>query len=370
MPEAPSEPDRFLTTTEIIAQAHRRLRPAIWDYVCGGAESETTLLRNRAALDSIAFRPRVLRSVHETTVEREFLGARWRLPVLLAPVGGLTELTPDGALPVARAAAAFGCPLLLSSVTGPDVAQTAEAAGDSFMYQLYVQGDDAWVRDRIRRIVDLGARAICLTVCTAYYGRRERSLLRRHSVGNRPLAGEADADHFMMRCDWSTVEMVRQASGLPLMLKGIATAEDARLAVEHGVDVIYVSNHGGRQLDHGRGAIDMLPEVASTIRGKARVVVDGGFLRGSDIVKAIAMGADMVGLGRLQALALAAAGQAGVENLLEILQAEITTTMKLLGVNSYDELDGSYLHPGLPVARGALDSAFPLLQSLIGSRGE
>ncbi len=367
MTDARSEPDpeRYLTIAEIIAEARRRLRPEALDYVAGGAESETTLLRNRLALDSIAFRPRVLRSVEDTVLEQSFLGRRWRLPVLLAPVGGLTEVVPDGALPAARAASRYGIPHFVSSVTGPDLADTAAAAGESFIYQLYVQGDQAWVDERVRRAVDLGAGAICITVDAAFYGRRERSLVRRHSSGTRPLVGEAPGDRFMMRCDWSVVDKVRQVSTLPVIVKGIATAEDARLAVERGVDVVYVSNHGGRQLDHGRGAIDILPEVASTVRGKAQLAVDGGFLRGSDVVKALAMGAHMVGLGKLQAFALAADGQAGVERMLGLIEEEIAATMKLLGVNGFDELDGSFLHPCTPVTHGGLAAAFPVLDTLL-----
>lgn len=358
------EQERFLTTTEIVAEARRRLGPEALDYILGGAESETTLLRNRVALDSIAFRPRVLRSVENTVLEQSFLGRRWRLPVLLAPVGGLTEVVPDGALPAARAASQCGIPHFVSAVTGPDLADTAGAAGDSFIYQLYVQGDKDWVDKRIRRATDLGAVAICVTVDAAYYGRRERSLLRRHSSGTRPLVGEAPGDRYLMRCDWSVVDHARQVSGLPVIVKGIATSEDARLAMERGVDVVYVSNHGGRQLDHGRGAIDILPEVASVVRGKAQLAVDGGFMRGTDVVKALAMGAHMVGLGKLQALALAADGQAGVERMLSLLEEEIAATMKLLGVNGYEELDGSFLHPCLPVMHGGLSAAFPLLDSI------
>jgi isopentenyl diphosphate isomerase/L-lactate dehydrogenase-like FMN-dependent dehydrogenase len=351
--------EQFLTTTELVDAARERLSEAVWDYVCGGAETEATLIRNRSALDAIAFRPRVLQDVERIDTGREFLGRRSRLPVLLAPVGGMTQLDPQGALPAARAAAAFGCPVIVSSVTGPAIEQTAAAAGEQFIAQLYIQGDRAWVEDRVAQLVELGARSVCVTVDVAHYGRRERSLIQRQPIGARPLTGLAPGDEFLMRCDWTLIERIRAMIDIPLMIKGIATAEDAQLAVGHGVDVIYVSNHGGRQLDHCRGGIDVLPEVVAAVRGKARVVVDGGFMRGTDVLKAIAMGADMVGLGKLQALALAAAGQAGVERMLELLEEEITIAMRLLGVVSCEELDGGYLHPVASLTRGGLKGAFP-----------
>ena len=148
---------------------------------------------------------------------------------------------------------------------------------------------------------------------------------------------------------------------MPIVLKGIATAEDAALALKHGIETIYISNHGGRQLDHGRGAIEILPEVVSTVRGKATVLIDGGFQRGSDVLKALAMGARAVGLGRMQAVALAAGGEDGLVRLLELLETEIVTGMKLLGVNACAELDGSYLQPAEPVGVPSLWSAFPWL---------
>ena len=145
------------------------------------------------------------------------------------------------------------------------------------------------------------------------------------------------------------------------MVKGIQTAEDAELAVKHGVDIIYVSNHGGRQLDHCRGAIELLPEIISVARGKAEFMVDGGFLRGTDILKAVARGAAMVGIGKLQALALGAAGERGVVRMLEILETELTTSMKLLGANTVAELDGTYLQPATPVTVPGALSALPFL---------
>jgi isopentenyl diphosphate isomerase/L-lactate dehydrogenase-like FMN-dependent dehydrogenase len=352
---------RFLTTTELIEQARKNLSPTAWDYVCGGAETETTLLRNRYSLDAISFRPRVLRNVESTDMSVEVFGGKRRLPVLLAPLGGMTEFHEAGALPGAEAAREFGCLMMLSSVTEPSLEDVAQAAGEQFIYQLYVHGDDRWVADRVKRAVDAGAQAFCVTVDVAHYGRRERSLLRRHSLPGRPFGGLRSGEQHAMRLDWSFIAKLKRKLKVPLIVKGIVTAEDAALALENGVDVVYVSNHGGRQLDHGRGAMDILPEVLSAVRGKAQIIVDGGFMRGSDIVKALAMGADLVGLGRLQALALGAAGRDGVVRMLELLEAEITVVTKLLGITKISELDGSYLHPAVPAVRPDPFGAFPLL---------
>jgi len=353
---------RFLTTTELVAAARARLSGDTWDFICGGAETETTLLRNRYSLDAIAFRPRVLRNVDKADPSRKALGARRRLPVLLAPLGGLTVIHDAGALPCAEAAREFGCLMMLSSVTEPGLDRVAPAAGDQLIYQLYVHGDDRWVGERVAQAVEAGVQAFCVTVDVPHYGRRERSLLRRHQLPGRPFGGTRAGEEHAMRLDWAAVAKLKHRLGdVPLIVKGIATAEDATLALEHGVDAVYVSNHGGRQLDHARGTMDMLPEVLSAVRGKTTIVVDGGFMRGTDVLKALAMGADLVGLGRLQALALAAAGGEGVLRMLELLETELTVAMKLLGVTRLSELDGNFLHPTIPTALPRALGALPPL---------
>jgi glycolate oxidase len=322
------------------------------------------LLRNRYALDAIAFRPRVLRNVETTDLSVEFLGLKRRLPVLLAPLGAMTLLHDEGALPSAQAAAVFGVPMMLSSVTEPSLETVAAAAGGQLIYQLYVHGDERWVLERVQRAEDAGCRGFCLSVDVAYYGRRERSLHRRHVLPGRASGGLRAGEDNAMRVDWAFVERVKRKSTLPIIVKGIATAEDAALAVQHGVDVVYVSNHGGRQLDHCRGTMDTLPEVVGATRGQAVIVVDGGFMRGTDVLKALAMGADIVGLGKLQALALAAAGAQGVVRMLELLETELAVSMKLLGAGACGDLDGDCLHPAVPLARPDVLGAFPLLASL------
>jgi isopentenyl diphosphate isomerase/L-lactate dehydrogenase-like FMN-dependent dehydrogenase len=160
---------------------------------------------------------------------------------------------------------------------------------------------------------------------------------------------------------WEMLERVKTRSGLPLILKGVTTVEDARLAIEHGVDVIYVSNHGGRAIDHGRGTIQVLPRIVEAIEGKAEVIIDGGFVRGSDVLKAISLGAKAVCMGRMQSWALAAGGQAGLVRMLEILEEEIIVTMGLLGVTRLNQLNSSYLEPTQPVVPPHPLSAFPVV---------
>jgi len=351
------------TTTELVRLARERMSAEAWDFVVGGAETETTVLRNRYALDAIAFRPRVLRSVADATPATTFLGREQRLPVLLAPLASITDIHPDGALAAARAAAAARCTVLVSSVAEPglDLDAVVRAADGHALLQLYADGDDRWVVDLAKRGVDLGCAAVCVTVDVPHFGRRERHLHRRQSIAGRPFGKPRAGEANRAKADWRLIEKLKSRVGVPLIVKGIGTAEDASLALAHGVDVVYVSNHGGRQLDHGRGAIDLLPEVVATVRGKAEIVVDGGFMRGTDVLKALAMGARMVGIGRLQALALGAAGADGIVRMLEILAAELTVSMKLLGVNRVTEIDGSFVHPAVPVRPPAPLGAFPLL---------
>ena len=349
----------FLTLQEIYLAAKRSLAPGPWSYLMGGAETETTVLRNRRALDEIAFRPRVLRDVSRIDSSATFLGNPVRLPVMLAPIGGLESIVEGGAASAARGAAQFGVPQMLSSVCQPGLEQTAAAAQTTRVFQLYVRGDDAWVDDWVRRARDNGFRAFCLTVDVAMYSRRERDLLGRFVKPWRARAIEGAA--FQSGLNWSHVKRLKDKyPDLPLILKGIATAEDAELAVEHGVEVVYVSNHGGRQLDHGLGSAAVLPEVLKAVAGRAEVWVDGGFMRGTDVVKAIALGAKTVGIGRLACLGLAAAGVPGLVRTLELLEEEIRICLGLLGVTSYAELRPRHLAHAASVRTPDTFSAFPL----------
>jgi len=353
-------PTQFLNLHELVAKARQNLNQNDWDYIVGGVESETTLRRNRMALDALAFRPRVLRDVSKVDACVSQFGRRLRLPVVLAPVGSLESFHAAGAESVVRAVDKFGAAHMLSSVCDPGLEQLAAAAPNALrIYQLYVRGDEAWVDDHVERATAHRYAAFCLTVDTAHYSRRERDIAKRFvTAGRRRVQGRA----FQAALDWRTVKRIKSRFQIPLALKGIATAEDATIALDHGVEWIYVSNHGGRQLDHGRGSMDVLPEVVDAVAGRAKIIIDGSICRGSDIVKAIAAGADLVGIGRMQCFALAAGGEAGVVRLLELLEDEVQRCLGLLGVNGFAELDRTYLHPAPPANPPHVLSAFPLLK--------
>jgi isopentenyl diphosphate isomerase/L-lactate dehydrogenase-like FMN-dependent dehydrogenase len=358
--DATTAPSDLLNLHEIVAKARQNLNQNDWDYIVGGVESETTLRRNRMALDTIAFRPRVLRDVSKVDASVIQFGRKLRLPVVFAPVGSLESFHTGGAESVVRGAEEFGCAHMLSSVCEPGLEELAKVAPNALrLYQLYVRGDAAWVDDHVERAIASGYSAFALTVDTAHYSRRERDIAKRFVTAGRRRVQNRAAQASL---DWRTVERIKGKFKIPLAIKGVATAEDARIAVEHGVDWVYVSNHGGRQLDHGRGSMDVLPEVVDAVAGRAKVLVDGSICRGSDIVKAIATGADLVGIGRMQCYALACGGQAGIVRLLELLEDEVQRTLGLLGVNRFADLNRSYLHAAAPANVPHVLSAFPLLK--------
>lgn len=356
--------DKYLVLHEFVKAAKNRLDANIWDYLVGATETEATMRRNRMGIDALALRPRVLRDVSTIDTSSTLFGRKVRLPVLLAPVGGLEFMAvgANGAVTAGEGASAFGVPIMLSSVSKPGLEEVAAATPGMKIYQLYVRGDAASVEDSIRRAEDHGYDAFCLTVDTAIYSRRERDIARRFAKPWRATA-TGDAQRYQAMLNWDDVKRIKDAHpDLPLILKGIGTGEDAVIAVEHGVEVVYVSNHGGRQLDAGRGSIEVLPEVVQAVAGRAKVWVDGGFSRGTDIVKALCLGAECVGLGRLYCYALAADGAAGVVRLLEILENEFRSALGLLGATSVGQLGPGFVAPAMPTNLPHVHSAFPLLR--------
>ena len=352
----------YATMHEIIVAARNAVSRSVWNYVTGAAETETTLRRNRHSLDALALRPRILRDVREIDTSTTFMGHRLRIPCVLAPIGSLQTLTADGSggIAVAQAAQEFGTINLVSTVTEPSLEEIQAATDHPKIFQIYIRGDEAWVDTLIDRARDAGYAALCLTVDSAYYGRRERQLI----TGWRPPSiqrYDVDARFLQAGLTWDWMERMRERGGLPFILKGIQTVEDAEIAIEHGVDVIYVSNHGGRQMDHGDATIEILKEVVPVAKGRAEIVVDGGFVRGTDVLKAIALGADAVGLGRFQGWALAAGGRATLVRALEIMEEEIRNTMGLMGVSSLGQLDASFVKEVRNVEAAHELSAFPFL---------
>src|ERR1700730_7865247 len=235
--------EEFQNLHEFVRKARTNLNQNAWDYIVGAAETETTMRRNRMALDESAFRRRVLRDVSRVDATVERFGRKMRLPVMIAPVGALEIFDPEGAAAVVRATGKFGIAHMLSSVSGPGLEKVAEAAPDALrIYQLYVRGDDAFVEDSVSRAIDKGYAAFCLTVDTAHYSRRERDIAKRYVRESRLRATGGD---YQKGLEWRTVKLIKDKYKIPLVIKGIATAEDAEMAIDHGVEWIYVSNHGG-----------------------------------------------------------------------------------------------------------------------------
>lgn len=350
--------ERFYALHEIIKFSRNTLSPNIWDYLIGGTETETTVARNRHALDTVALRPRVLRDVSEVDTGVDFFGHPIRLPLFLAPVGSLESFEAGGGASVAKGAGAFGVPFMLSSVSQPGIEDTAAAATGPKMFQLYVRGDHDWQDGFARRAIAAGYDAFAITVDTAHYSRRERDIAKRFVKTWRADRGGME---YQQGLSWDDVKRFRDKHRIKLILKGIGVAEDAARACEIGVDVVYVSNHGGRQLDHGLGSLAVLPEIVQAVSGRAKIMMDGGISRGTDIAKAIALGADWVGVGRLYLYGLAAAGADGVRRVLEILEDEAIRALGLSGVTRFAELDASFVAPAPMVTLPHVHSAFPLL---------
>jgi len=346
----------FLSLQEIVLAARHNLSPDLWNHLTGGADSEVTLRRNRLALDSLALRQRVLVDVRSIDITTTLLGRTLASPVFLAPVGELLGfVNPQlGAIPVARAAVAHGTTAFISTAAKPGFDAAAAAVEEPLIFQLYVRADRRWVEDILDRVKAAGYRALCVCVDRNYYGRRERDIISRANVRE----GFGDPS-FQMGLKWSDLVWMKERIGLPLIVKGVATAEDARLSVEHGADVVYVSNHGGRQLDHAQGTIEVLPEVVAAVDGRAEILWDGGVQRGTDVIKAIALGARAVGVGKLLGWALAAAGEAGLKRMLELIDAEIRTAMGLMGVTSLAQLNPSWVRPAQPTGPAGVTSNYP-----------
>src|SRR5688572_28331385 len=345
----------FVSLQEIVATARRNLPQDLWDHLSGGSDSETTLLRNRQALDSLTLRQRVLVDVRKIDITTTLLGQELSTPVFLAPVGGFVGFAhPQGACNVARAAVAHGTTAFISTAAKPSIEEAAAAVKEPLIFQLYVRADRKWVEDILDRAKAARYRALCVCVDRNYYGRRERDIISRAAVRE----GFGDPS-FQMGLKWDDLIWMKQHWKVPLIVKGVATAEDARLSVEHGADVVYVSNHGGRQLDHAQGTIEVLPEVVDAVDGRAEILWDGGVQRGTDVVKALCLGARAVGVGKMLGWALAASGEAGLKRMLELMDVEIRTAMGLMGVTSLSQLSPSWLRPAVPVRASTQTNAYP-----------
>jgi 4-hydroxymandelate oxidase len=340
----PVDLDRIISLLEFEPIFRRTMEPHVHDYVAGGAWDELSLAGNEAAWRRRTLRPRVLAGAAPARTATTMLGRRTAMPVAIAPVAAQGMVHPDGEVATARAAAAAGIPFTLSTFSSRSIEEVAAATPDATRwFQLYAQADPGRTRDLVERAEATGHQAVVLTVDLPVVGYRERERRSGFVLAGPPGArgaggvdagaGEQSVDDLLAQnLTWNDLAAIRSwAPALPLVLKGILTAADARLAVEHGADAIVVSNHGGRQLDRVAAAVDALEEVVDAVRGRAEIWVDGGVRRGLDVAIALALGARGVLLGRPVLWALASAGQAGVERALAIVREELEIAMALLG---------------------------------------
>ena len=352
----PEELAAIVSLREFEAPGRARMAGSAWDYVAGGSWDEVTLAETDAAWREFRFVPRVLTDIRSVDVSGSFLGRRSAVPIALAPMAAQAMAHPDGEAAVARAAAATGVPTILSTSGSMTAEAVAEAAPDADrMFQLYLLRDLGYSRTLVERAGAAGYRAIVLTVDLPVLGYRERdrrSGFELPSMPNvEPAAGAPRGryagleDQRAMGLTWADIETIRSWSPLPLVLKGILAPEDARLAVEHGVDGIVVSNHGARQLDRSLATAHVLPDIGAAVDGRLEVWVDGGIRRGLDVAIALALGASGVLIGRPIYWALAAGGQSGVERAIAILREELELTLPLLGCASISDIHRELVRP-------------------------
>jgi 4-hydroxymandelate oxidase len=349
-----------LTVDDYEAIARERMDRAAYDYYAGGAGDERTLAANRAAFDRIALRPRVLVDVSAIDTSTSVLGQPLDVPIMLAPTAFNRLAHPDGEMAAARAARGAGTIMIGSTLSTCALEEVASACGGGLWFQLYVYKDRGMTRELVARAEACGYRALVLTVDTPLLGRRYRDIRNRFvlpegmTMKNFEAAltsaerwGEHSSfaayvhDLFDATLTWSAVEWLKAQTRLPVLVKGILTAEDADLAVRSGVSGVIVSNHGGRQLDGATASIDALPEVVDAIAGRADVLMDGGIRRGTDVLKALALGARAVCIGRPYLWALAAAGEDGVRDVLRLLRDELSLAMALSGRPTVAAIDRS-----------------------------
>jgi isopentenyl diphosphate isomerase/L-lactate dehydrogenase-like FMN-dependent dehydrogenase len=324
--------------------AEERLDANAHAYFAGGAGDEVTLRENLAAFERRKLRPRVLVDVGEGTTATTVLGTEISMPVLIAPLALQRMAHPDGELATARAAAAAGTIMCLSTAATARPAEVAAAApGAPRWFQVYVFADRAITEGLVAEAVDSGYEALVLTVDAPFLGRRERDLKIDFKIpeGLTP-SGNIFTEGFDLGFSWRDLEWLA-GYGLPVVVKGLITAEDARLACEHGAAAVVVSNHGGRQLDGVQATVDALEEVVEAVEGRIEVLLDGGVRRGTDVLKALALGARAVLIGRAMVWGLAADGEAGVAHVLQLLRDEIQLGLALLGCRSPTEVTRAHV---------------------------
>lgn len=365
------------TVHDFETAARATLDPVHADFIAGGARDEITVRANEAAFGRLQLLPRVLRGSAVRDLDITLLGSRARMPVLLSPTAFHKLVDPEGESATARAAAAAGAIMIVSmasTVAVGEIADAVRAADDDapLWFQLYIQPDLEITEALVRRATDAGCTALVVTVDSPVLGAGERN--RRNGFHDLPpglrcenLVDLRDGERGHVRqiamspeLNWEHIDWLRGITSLPVLLKGVLHPEDARLAVRHGVDGLLLSNHGGRQLDTVPATLELLPEIVAAVAGRIPVVLDGGVRRGTDAVKALALGASAVGIGRPVMWALAEGGEKGVRRLLELLREELDDTMALCGAAGLADLTPELVRvpawgpvPGPVVAPGA-----------------
>jgi len=376
---------RVVNIEDLRRYARRRLPRVVFDYLDGGADGEVTLRENCRVFDDVMFRPRQAVAIPSYDLRARVVGSEISFPALLAPVGYLRLMHPGGEIDAARAAGAAGTAFIQSTISGHALEKAKAASQGPVCYQLYLIGGRAAAEAVLERAQQAGISALFVTIDTPVAGLRERdfrggmkqllggrlgSKLRylpqffmhpRWLISFLRDGGLPDLENVVLpgqgpmplvdvmaalgrsAVTWEDFRWIREAWTGPLVAKGVLIGDDARRAIDHGATAIVVSNHGGRQLDCSSATLRALPEVVAAVRGQVEVLMDGGVRRGSDIVKAICLGARAVLIGRAYAYGLAAAGEAGVARALEILRADVERTLRLLGCPSIAALDPSYV---------------------------
>lgn len=377
---------RIVSVEDFRPAARRRLPKVVFDYLDGGAEGEVTLRENRRAFEDVTLRPRQAVIFSHCDLRTRVLGFELSLPFLLAPVGYSRLMHPGGEVAAASAAGAAGTAYILSTISGHRMEDVRAASSGPTFYQLYIIGGRAAAEAMIERARKAGFSALVVTVDTPVSGMRERdyrngmtelmggSLLAKipflpqllvrpgwlmrflldggmPTLANVVIPGQGEMQLVDIKAalanaavSWVDLRWIRDLWRGPMVVKGILTAEDARRAADEGAEAIVVSNHGGRQLDCVPATLRALPEVVAAVKGRVEILMDGGIRRGSDVVKAICLGAKAVLCGRAYAYGLAAGGEAGVSRAIEILRTDLDRTLHLLGCPSIAELDSSYVN--------------------------
>jgi isopentenyl diphosphate isomerase/L-lactate dehydrogenase-like FMN-dependent dehydrogenase len=344
---------------EYEALAKERLPPAEYDFIAGGATDEITLRRTRAAFDAIMLRPRMLVDISQPNLSTTVLGQPIAVPILVDPAGGHGRAHADGELATVRAAGAMGTLLLLSSGSTYRLEEVAQAATGPIWFQQYLYRDRDITQRMAHRAQEAGYSGLCLTLDSTVRAKRERNIRNQYTSPSSPnYEGlEVTENSWQMSSDaprgvnnlidraatWPYVEWLAAHTPLPLIAKGIMTAEDARLCAEHGVKALIVSNHGARQLDTTFASIEVLPEVVDAVQGQCEVYLDGGIRRGTDVLKALALGARAVLIGRPLFWGLAVDGEAGVRAVLKMLRDELEIAMGMCGRPTIESIDRSLL---------------------------